>query len=204
MTRETSRFPFNVGLGLLAAVLASLALFAGKSYESRGVTIDPKQLSYIIQNELDHVSATDLADWIMQQRSDFRVIDLRDAKAYQEYHIPGAQNLLLPDLVGTHFDKQQTIVLYSEGGVHSAQALFLLWAEGYKNVYMLKGGLNEWKDDVLHPVIVTSPGPRISKDSLDRVRRRSEYFGGSPLLPASKTSPTQIPPREREKNRDEC
>jgi rhodanese-related sulfurtransferase len=204
MTPKASEFPLNTRLGVLAALLASLALFAGKSYESRGVTIDPKRLSYIIQNELDHVSATDLADWIMQQRSDFRVIDLRDAKAYQEYHIPGAQNLLLTDLVGTRFDKRQSIVLYSDGGVHAAQALFLLWAEGYKKAYMLKGGLNEWKDDVLHPVMQASPSSRTSGDSLDVVRRRAEYFGGSPLLPPSKTLPSQSPPREQEKPRNQC
>jgi rhodanese-related sulfurtransferase len=204
MTRVHPLFTMNVKLGLLAAALASLALVAGKSHESRGVTIDPKQLSFVIQNELDHVTAAELADWIMQQRNDFRTIDLRDAQAFNEYHIPGAINLSMPALVGTNLDKHQAIVLYSEGGVHSAQALFLLWAQGYTKAYMLKGGLAEWNDTVLHPEITLSPGSKAAADSLRAVRRRSEYFGGTAVTQRPKTPQVPLRSREREKMRDEC
>jgi rhodanese-related sulfurtransferase len=194
----------NVKLGIGVVVLALIGLLVGESYKNRGVSIDPKELSYIIQNELDHVRASELATWIMQGRADFRIIDLRDSTAFRQYHIPGAQNLSLPSLVGTRFAKNESIVLYSEGGVHSAQAMFLLWAQGYKKVFMLKGGMKEWEDEVLHPTIETAGVKGMSLDSLETLRRISIYFGGTPKNPAPIDTSKQQPARERERGRVEC
>ena len=194
----------NSKLGVLAIVLGFLSLFAGESRKGNGMPIDPKELARRVQNELDHVTATELASWIMQRRTDFRLIDLRDATAFKEYHIPGAQNILLPSLVESHFDKNQSIVLYSEGGVHSAQAMFLLWAEGYDKVYMLKGGLNEWKDDVLYPQLSGSGASGIASDSIEARQRMSRFFRSKSELASPKADQQPKFNKEREKMRDEC
>lgn len=138
----------NKHLAIAALALASLALVAGEP--SRRAVIDPKALAYRIQHELDHVDPLELSGWISAGRRDFRLIDLRDAAEFSEYHIPGAENISLTQLMETEFAKDETIVLYSEGGVHSAQAMFLLWAEGYNGAFMLKGGIAAWEADVLH------------------------------------------------------
>jgi rhodanese-related sulfurtransferase len=194
----------NVKLGIGVVILALLGLLAGESYKGRGVSIDPNELAYLIQNELDHVTAIELANWIMEQRTDYRVIDLRDSTAFRQYHIPGAENLSLPSLVGTRFAKNQSIVLYSEGGVHSAQAIFLLWAQGFKKVYMLKGGMNEWQEDVLHPALEAQGAQGRSLDSLEALKQLSLYFGGTPAKPQTKDTPKQNPARAMERSRPDC
>jgi len=54
-----------------------------------------------------------------------------------------------------------------------------LKAQGYKGVYMLKGGLDEWKDRVVFPVLADNPTPdQRSRD--ERLRTISTFFGGQP------------------------
>jgi hypothetical protein len=55
----------------------------------------------------------------------------------------------------------------------------LLRAQGYKSVYMLKGGLDEWKDQVVFPVLADNPTPgERARD--ERLRSISAFFGGQP------------------------
>ena len=75
--------------------------------------------------------------------------------------------------------RQEKIVLYSEGGIHSAQAWMLLRAQGYKSVYMLKGGLEEWKDQVLFPAVADNPTPT-ERARDERLKSISAFFGGQP------------------------
>jgi hypothetical protein len=80
--------------------------------------------------------------------------------------------------------RQEKLVLYSEGGIHSAQAWMLLRAQGYTAVYMLKGGLDEWNDQVVFPVIADNPTPeRRARD--ERLRSISVFFGGQPRSAAA-------------------
>ena len=47
----------------------------------------------------------------------------------------------------------ETIVLYSEMGVHGGQAWVFLRALGHRHVVFLRNGLHEWLDDVMSPTI---------------------------------------------------
>ena len=65
---------------------------------------------------------------------------------------PAPKTFRWPTLPDYGLERNEKIILYSEGGIHSAQAWFLLKAMGYKSVYMLRGGLDDWKDLVLFPI----------------------------------------------------
>ena len=88
---------------------------------------------------------------LIQGKSDFRIIDIRSDKEYQEYHIPGAENIPMATLEKANLMRNQKIIIYSEGGIHSAQAWMLLRAKDYKGVYILFGGLEEWNEKILFP-----------------------------------------------------
>ncbi len=75
--------------------------------------------------------------------------------------------------------RNEKIILYSEGGIHSAQAWFLLRAKDYKAVYMLRDGPGGWKDRILFP----SVAPGASPDQLaafEKMKEVSKFFGGTP------------------------
>jgi rhodanese-related sulfurtransferase len=139
MKLSISGWSLKSKLALAAFVLGALAVF-GDPTGGGAVTIHPQELAALVQKEVDHVSVHDLAGWIVQGKSDYRLIDLRDAGAYSAYHIPPAENLAITDLPGDTLARNEKIVLYSEGGIHSAQAWFLLKAQGFEGVYILRGG----------------------------------------------------------------
>jgi rhodanese-related sulfurtransferase len=169
----------NRKLALIAFVLGLLALFAGTPYRGADAKVNAKELALIVEKEVDHVNVDVLADWIIQGRADYRLIDLRNEKDYAAYHIPSAENITLSSLDQSGLKHNEKIILYSEGGIHSAQAWMLLEAKGYKGVYILRGGLEEWKDQVLFPRIPENPTPAQVVE-FAKTKEVSKYFGGVP------------------------
>lgn len=169
----------NRQLALLLFTLGFLALFAGDPYGGGKQSIDARELAMIVEKQVDHIAAADLADWILQGRADYRLIDLRTEAEFTEYAIPTAENIPLPGLIEAELPRSEKIVLYSQGGIHSAQAWFLLKAHGYKSVYMLFGGLDEWKEKVLFPALPENASPAQRAD-FARAAEVSKFFGGSP------------------------
>jgi rhodanese-related sulfurtransferase len=174
-----TRMSSNRKLAALLFLLGFAALFAGDPYKSARTTIDAKELALIVENKVDHVSAEELADWIIQNKADYRLVDLRTEKEFAEYNIPTSENIPLASLITSDLQRNEKIILYSEGGIHSAQAWFLLKARDYKSVYMLFGGLEEWKEKVLFPAVPANPTPE-ERVAFARSIEVSKYFGGTP------------------------
>jgi len=168
----------NQKLAALALLLGAVALFARVERGSR-VSLDTRELASIIENEDDHVTVSELAAWIIEGRSDYRLVDLRSADEYSSYHIPTAENLTPSALVEAPFEPTEKIVLYSEGGIHASQAWMLMRAKGSKAVYTLKGGLDEWKDEVLFPTLAADATPQ-AKARFERAAAIARFFGGAP------------------------
>jgi rhodanese-related sulfurtransferase len=178
-----SRLTLNQKLAGVALLLGVVALFASP-YPGSKVTLDAKELSLIVGSEADHVEAPELAAWIIEGRGDYRLVDLRTPGEFDRYHIPTAQNIPMSVLTDAGLGRQEKLVLYSEGGIHSAQAWMLLRAKGYTAVYMLKGGLDEWNDQVVFPVIADNPTPE-QRARDERLRSISVFFGGQPRSAAA-------------------
>lgn len=168
-------------MALVAGVLGFLALFAGDPYPWSHLHIDVNRLASDVEHERDHVRALDLARWIRERRGDLEVIDVRDAAAYDEYHVPSALHVDLKDLPQTRLGREKTIVLYSEGGIHAAQAWFVLRAMGYEHVYLLREGLYEWLRDVVYASIPEDATPA-QREAFREISELSRYFGGTPRI----------------------
>lgn len=147
----TASVTLHQRLATLAIALGLLAAFSGAREDKHTVNVDLGALAAAVQKTDDHISATELADWILQGDSGYRLVDLRTEAEYATYHIPGAENLPLATLLDSSLLRNERIVLYSEGGIHAAQAWLLLQAAGYRSVYSLLGGMEAWHDDVLYP-----------------------------------------------------
>ncbi len=179
MKLNLTKLSRNAKLGLLVCFLGLFAALAGSPYKGSKVTLDAVELAGIVQREVDHIEPVELADWIIQSRHNYRLIDLRSEMDYVKYHIPGAENVQLADLFDYGLARNEKIILYSEGGIHSAQAWFLLKAKGYKAVYMLLGGIYGWEDFVLFPSIPSNPSTE-ELAAFEKVKEVSKFFGGMP------------------------
>ena len=160
----------------LALVLGAGAAASG-SRPSKG-SIDVAQLARAVAREDDHVTAIELAQWIKARRP-VRIIDLRPQVDFDSLHIPTAEQAAIDTLDRMRFHSTDTIVLYSEGGAHSAQAWVFLRALGYTNVFFLRGGVHEWLENVLSPGLPADATDEERKQ-FEKASALSRYFGGLP------------------------
>lgn len=203
-------------LALVALALGAVALF---SQPQRGpfVKLDAREMGAIVDAEADHVTARELAAWIVEGRSDYRLLDLRSPEEYAKYHIPGAENVQAKDLRDYPLLPSEKIVVYSEGGIHGAQGWMLLKALGYPSVYTLLLGLDAWTDEVLYPAPPPGDDPR-AKAEFEKAAAMASFFGGkartdaeatdasAPVLPtlAAPASAPIVPVAPRGKKREGC
>ncbi|MFL5614525.1 MAG: rhodanese-like domain-containing protein [Gemmatimonadaceae bacterium] len=172
-THRRLRWLAGIALGLAAA-----ASFAGSPYTARHASIDVALLAHTVEQEEDHVTALELAEWIKERRPGLRVLDVRTPEEYQAYHVPTAEHLALDSLTRMPFRADETLVLYSEGGAHAAQVWVFLRALGYRKVFFLRGGLYEWLDQVMNPRLADTTVA--ARGSFARASVISRYFGGVP------------------------
>jgi rhodanese-related sulfurtransferase len=167
----------------LAGIAAALALGAA-AVDLR--TIDAGSLAAEIEHERDHISAPDLAQLIMDGDRAVRIFDLRSPAEFDRMHIAGATHATIEKL-GEKVDetlareqlpRDATIVLYSEGGAHAAQAWVLLRLRGYRRVFFLREGMFEWLSRVVEPRLATDATPS-ERAEFDRATGLSRFFGGT-------------------------
>ena len=125
----------NKKLALIAIVLAVTALIIGSPTDETKVTLNPNELALMISKGADHIEVEELADWIIQGKIDYRLLDLRDEISFKEYHIPTAENVQIENLMTYPIERNEKIILYSDGGIHSSQAWFLLKSKGFNIAY---------------------------------------------------------------------
>jgi rhodanese-related sulfurtransferase len=79
-----------------------------------------------------------------------RLIDIREPFEWELCRIEGAELLpmnSIPDRLG-ELGQDETIILYCHHGTRSAHALNFLYAQGYRDIAHLAGGINAWAQDI--------------------------------------------------------
>lgn len=84
----------------------------------------------------------------LQKSKNAVIVDVRTAEEYNAGRIPGAVHI---DVQKDDFtqriqslDKKKTYLLYCKSGRRSEKAMNLLYDNGFRNVYHLKGGYTAW------------------------------------------------------------
>ena len=89
---------------------------------------------------------------MMEEETDYIILDVRTAEEFKERRIPGAINIPnetigneeIPELP----DKEQLILVYCRSGNRSKQASEKLAALGYTNIVEF-GGINNWPGETV-------------------------------------------------------
>ncbi len=79
-----------------------------------------------------------------------QLIDVREKEDFKYAHINGARNMPLSqfNFLYTSLRKDQPIYLCDKNGTVAPRAALTLKKNGYTNVYMLKNGLQDWKENL--------------------------------------------------------
>jgi rhodanese-related sulfurtransferase len=127
----------------------------------------------------DALDPLELAQWIREDRSGLRVIDVRDSAAFEAYGILTATNLPLEQLDELRPRVSETIVFYGQGDTPAAQAAMLLRMRGQRDAYYLRGGLEAWVTQVMQPELRAQATPE-EQAAFRGIAELSRWFGGLP------------------------
>lgn len=180
---------FALGLTGLGVV----ALLAGSPYRTAFARVDTKQLALDAGSAAAGVKATELADWIVQGRNDYLLIDVRDGADYATYHIPGALSVPLASLTPDFARRNEHIVFYGDSEMQAAQAWYLLRSLGYASAGMLAGGLDAWKDGVLYPQAPAEGAAPAAQIDFAKRTAVAKFLGGAPRGAGSVSLETATP-----------
>ncbi len=177
---------------ILAAALGVAMLPTAPS--ARPAVVTDSGLLQAIEAGEDHIEPDDLADRLMAGGAGLLLVDIRTPSEFTAFHIRGAVNVAaadLPEFLSPHKNKG-TIVLYSNGMTHPAQARDALARLGFTNAYLLTDGLQGFMQTVLKPVSLREmPLPAVQAAKVNAWRA---FFLETALAPApvSATAPTRL------------
>ncbi|MBN1420193.1 MAG: YeeE/YedE family protein [Planctomycetes bacterium] len=128
----------------------------------------------------DHMEPEELADRLMAGDPNLLLIDVRTPGEYAASHIRGAVNVGIADLVAfLQAYPDRTVVLYSTGMTHPAQARDALARLGRRSVFILTDGIVGFFERVLKPVSLR--GEPVPDAIAARIRAwRAFFLGGAP------------------------
>jgi rhodanese-related sulfurtransferase len=198
----TGKMLAAVGLVLMAIVLAVAASMA---HGGGAGPVDSAAIMQGIIEEKDHVTPVALAQWIIEKRQDYQLIDLRQPWQYDDYHIPTAINVPLSQFFQEsnlkQLDRSKKIVVYGLGAGHAAETQLLLQMKGY-NAYSVREGISAWWELVITPVSLRSESA--TAEGYQQAKQLRDYFfGGSqsgvkPSAAAPATAAPIVPPDQLE------
>ncbi|HAG15339.1 MAG TPA: hypothetical protein DCG69_02285 [Bacteroidales bacterium] len=129
------------------------------------------------------LSTDEVANMILNRDPSLLLIDVRKADQFSEFNLRGAVNLPLDSLLTEGADMYlsqtaKTKVFYSNGSIYSSQAWLLSKRKGYKNVFIMRGGLNQWIETIMQPTEPKPGEPQTAFQTYEARKGASQFFGG--------------------------
>ena len=176
--------------GLVLLIILGLFIAFTTVKTSSTTEISPDLLNKKIIQQTRYVTPEEVAEMIISGDPTLQLIDVRTGKFYNKFTLKGAINVPMKDLL-----KQENLdyldqdvyktVLFSNGTSDADVAWILVTRLGYENVYVMKGGLNQWVENILQPKEKSVIWDRIDDEMYQYRRGASEYFGGKVVQPES-------------------
>jgi len=166
--------------------------------------VSPDNLYQKMVENTRYFSPEEIAHKIISKDPSLQLVDVRGDKFYNKFTLMGAIDIPLKDILKQenldYFDQDiyQT-VLFSNGTSDADVAWQLMTRLGYKNVYVMKGGLNAWVEEILEPKEHSVVWDRIDNEMYQYRKGASQFFGGKADVPSGDASVTK--PKKKVKKR---
>ena len=177
---------FSIAIIGLAAALFILPTesTATQAYYSGSASLSDSSLLASIEDASDHSEPEQVADRLLRGDGGLMLVDVRPADEYKRFHIRGAENIPISEVL-TELEPYRdldTIVLYSNGMTHPAQARDVLAMHGFTNVFMMTDGLRGFLDRCVRPVSLRDEPT--AEDVAEQVHTNRQYFLADTTCPA--------------------
>lgn len=168
---------------ILACVLVLLAgglVLLPKYQKHEG--IKPQELLSRVISPERYISTDEVASIIINQDPSYLLIDVRDEESFKKYSLQNAVNIPLAKLLDEDFEgylnqDEYDVVLFSNDNFYADEAWILCNRLDYKNLRVLKGGLNEWFNTIINPTKPSENMAGIDYELYSTRKAASMYFG---------------------------
>jgi len=172
---------YLIGILVFLAIGVYLALSGVK--ESDYVEVKPDKLFLDLVENTRYFSADEVAQMIISQDPSIQLIDVRTEKFYNKFTLNGAINIPLKDFLNpdnlAYLDQDvYNTILFSNGSSDADVAWQLATRMGYQNVFVMRGGMNNWVDQILQPTEHSVIWDRVNDQLYQYRKGASLYFGG--------------------------
>ncbi len=190
---------------LLTAVLVLLGLVIALVPENttKPYKLSAPQMLEEIHYGTEMITSDALADWLVNNDPSIQLIDVRTPEEYAIFHLDNALNIPTTDILAEewlpYLDQGIKMnILYSNGTTAAHKVWMILRQLGYRNNYVLQGGLNYWVETILNPAKpgITSPDDEFAR--YDFRKAASQKFGAGDISPTAPVeTPAPKPPIQR-------
>ena len=185
---------FNIlGAAILIVAAGILALTGTPSGVSPLIAAD--EIGQLALSGEDKIAPVTLGEWMIEQKKDFQIIDLRSPFEFTDFSLPGSQNIPFASLMSKGgmemLPGYKKIILAAADGAQAGQAWVVLRGKGY-NAYILDGGIKGWWDNVMTPGTVQNPGDNYNPaEYAAKLRVMREQFSGAGSSLSTSAPPVQ-------------
>ncbi len=180
---KSKKFLVKTRYVILATILFLLALgllLLPKYNKNEGINPELFVLNAISTER--YISTDVLADRIINQDPTLLLIDTRPENEFNEFSLPNAVNIQLKDFfdeeLNSYLDQDvYDVILFSNDNFYANEAWMLGNRLGYKNLFVLEGGLNEWFNTIIDPKYPDETMPREAFELYSFRKAAGMYFG---------------------------
>jgi rhodanese-related sulfurtransferase len=176
---KVSKFRYTL-LAFIFIVLAGGLVLLPKYTKHEG--IHPENLLSNAISPERYISSDELANKLINQDPSFILIDVREESEFLKYSLPNALNIPLKKLLDEDSipylnQNQYNVILFSNDHFYADQAWLLCNRLGYKNLKVLKGGLNNWFNTIINPPKPIEGMTQLDFELYNTRKAASMFFG---------------------------
>jgi rhodanese-related sulfurtransferase len=204
-------------LKLLAIFIIPMGLIiaAVPQNKTRPYKLTADQLLGEANTRTQYIAPETVADMIIKKDPTLQLIDVRNQDEFEKFSLPGAINIPVADLLSDKFSDilNQDVkmnIFYSNGTITANEVWMVTRQLGYKNNFVLEGGLNYWFDAILNPQKPASTSPDEEFAKYDFRLSAGKALGGglavqaAPVQSASASKPALQPAPKKKKAAGGC
>ena len=185
---------FIVPLGL---IIAAVPQNKTKPYK-----LNADQLLAEVNTRTQYIAPETVADMMLKKDPSLQLIDVRNQDEFEKFNLTGSINIPITDLLSDKYtdilDQDTKMnIFYSHGTIQANEAWMITRQLGYKNNYVLEGGLNYWFDAILNPQKPASTSSDEEFAKYDFRKSAGQALGGGaiaaqPMISAPVSGPKPV------------